>query len=160
MKTGLAIFLLLAAGLTWAVGLPDRGTFSVTIERGDTGQDTLRFGAGILAGDITITQNGEKLVFSHSNGRDKLSIVNWFESLNDVAHRLDTLTLADGAGADRYVVDNTGEVVIELADKGTDTVHVRISATLGATAENLCLGALVKVGAGGTAVNGIWRGAG
>jgi tetratricopeptide (TPR) repeat protein len=55
MKTGLAIFLLLAAGLTWAAGLPDRATFSVAIERGDVAQARVWLEEGLpadFAGDV------------------------------------------------------------------------------------------------------------
>jgi trimeric autotransporter adhesin len=62
--------------------------------------DTLRFGAGILAGDLTITRDGDKLVLSHGNGSDKISIANWFDSLADASHRLDTITFADGSRFD------------------------------------------------------------
>jgi Ca2+-binding RTX toxin-like protein len=51
------------------------------------------------------------------------------------------------AGHDRYVVDSVGDVVIEQADEGTDTVSTVISYTLGANIENLVL-----TGAG--AING------
>jgi len=64
---------------------------------GDTGTDTLQFGADIRAGDLDIFMDGDKLVFAHINGKDRISIANWFGSLDDEAHRLDTVTFADGA---------------------------------------------------------------
>ncbi len=46
--------------------------------------------------------------------------------------------MTGGAGNDTYVVDNAGDVVVETADGGTDTVETTLSSyTLGANIENL-----------------------
>ena len=66
----------------------------------DTGHDTLAMGEAILQGDITITQSGAQLIFSHSNGQDQMTINNWFNSLSDDAHRLDSVTFSDGNSYD------------------------------------------------------------
>ncbi len=55
-------------------------------------------------------------------------------------------TMIGGQGNDTYVVSSVGDVIVENANEGTDTVHAAISYTLGANLENLILD--------GTAVQG------
>jgi Ca2+-binding RTX toxin-like protein len=47
--------------------------------------------------------------------------------------------LAGGAGDDTYVVSNAGDVVLENANEGTDTVHASVNFGLTANVENLVL---------------------
>lgn len=56
-------------------------------------------------------------------------------------------TLIGGAGNDTYLVDNTSDVVAELASEGTDLVKASVTYTLSANLENLTL-------TGTTAING------
>ena len=55
--------------------------------------------------------------------------------------------MVGGPGNDTYTVDDTGDVIVELAGEGTDTVLSSISYTLGVSLENLTL-------TGGVALNG------
>ncbi|MDO5622335.1 MAG: type I secretion C-terminal target domain-containing protein [Paracoccus sp. (in: a-proteobacteria)] len=57
-------------------------------------------------------------------------------------------TMAGGAGNDTYVVDNTGDRVIELAGEGIDTVRDSIDYRLTQNVENLILTGTATVGTG------------
>lgn len=70
---------------------------------------------------------------------------------NDGANVLDGKagvdTLVGGKGNDSYQIDASGDVVVEVANEGTDTVTSLVTQTLGANVENLIL-------AGSAAING------
>ena len=126
---------------------------------GGPGDDTMQGGAGDdhyyvdSAGDQVVEQPGE--------GTDFVSTSVDFTLPDNVEHMYLTGTgaingtgnalkntirdnaginiLAGGAGNDSYVVQNTGDQVIELANEGTDYVNSTASFTLGANIENLVL---------------------
>ena len=64
-------------------------------------------------------------------------------------------TMAGGAGDDLYFVDDAGDVVIEAADEGIDTVRARTDFTLGDSVENLFLSAGARTGTGNALANRI-----
>jgi Ca2+-binding RTX toxin-like protein len=70
-------------------------------------------------------------------------------------------TLQGGAGSDTYLVNNTGDVVVEHAGGGTDTVRASVSYTLPAEVENGAIVATKVVTLTGNAmVNSLSAGAG
>src|SRR5574338_113817 len=98
---------------TYVFNLGD-GSDAIVETHGDTGTDTLQFGAGMSAGDFDIYMDGDKLVFGHISGRDKVSVANWFNSLSAGAHRLDVVSFSDGT-----VFDFSG---LQLGTADADTV--------------------------------------
>ena len=67
-------------------------------------------------------------------------------------------TLVGGIGNDTYIVDNPGDVVIEMAGEGTDLVRSSVSFTLTSTLENLDLTGGADINATGNAGNNVING--
>jgi Ca2+-binding RTX toxin-like protein len=63
-----------------------------------------------------------------------------------------------GAGNDIYVVDTTGEVIVELTGEGTDTVQSGVSLTLAANVENLTLLGTATISGTGNAMDNLLTG--
>ena len=95
---------------TYVYGVGD-GVDTIVESHGNIGNDTLQFGEGILAGDLDIYASGNKLVFNHITTAGGLIIENWFGSLADNVHRLDTLNFSDGKSLDlnRLHLGNSSE---------------------------------------------------
>ena len=66
--------------------------------------------------------------------------------------------MAGGAGNDTYLVDDTGDVVTENLNEGTDTVQSTVSFTLGANIENLNLGGTDSIDGAGNALANVLSG--
>jgi Ca2+-binding RTX toxin-like protein len=64
-------------------------------------------------------------------------------------------TMTGGAGSDTYVVDNVGDVVVENANEGRDTVESSISYMLGNNVENLVLTGKYDLSGTGNALENI-----
>jgi Ca2+-binding RTX toxin-like protein len=64
-------------------------------------------------------------------------------------------TMSGGAGDDRYIVANVGDVVIENALEGTDTVQSTVTYTLAANIENLTLTGTATINGTGNSENNV-----
>jgi len=151
----------------------------VVTEKPGEGFDTVRASISYTLGtDIeNLTLTGTDALQGTGNAADNVLIGN---DANNTLRGLDgndTLdggqgadTLIGGTGDDNYVIDNAGDVVVELAGEGVDTVDSRITTTLADNVENLTLiginaingtgNALANVIIGNTAANRIDGGAG
>jgi Ca2+-binding RTX toxin-like protein len=67
-------------------------------------------------------------------------------------------TMVGGIGNDTYEVDNVGDVVVENAGEGVDTVSSNITYTLGANVENLTLSGAANINGVGNDLNNIMTG--
>ncbi|MGH9197143.1 MAG: calcium-binding protein, partial [Acidimicrobiia bacterium] len=116
---------------------------------GLTGDDTVSGGAGhdILRGD-----EGADTLYGEA-GMDTLRGGSGSDLLDG---GLGSDRLLGGVGDDTYVIDDTGDVVIESAYEGLDTVKSSLSYTLGADLENLILtGSAILNGTGNALDNAL-----
>ena len=133
----------------------------VIVELAGQGTDTVRTGLAsytlatnvenlVYTGFGPVTFNGNALNNSLTGGAgaDLLTGLDGNDTLNGGAG---ADTLIGGTGNDTYVVDNIGDVLIELPGEGIDTVQSSISHTLLADFENLTL-------TGSAALTGIGNG--
>lgn len=126
---------LVFTGTSDAVGIGNAANNALT---GGAGNDTLDG----LDGNDTL---------SGGNGNDLLTGGLGNDSLNGGSG---SDTLVGGTGNDTYVVDNIGDVIVELSGEGSDTVQSAITYALDTALENLTLtGAAAINGTGNDADN-------
>ncbi|WP_376962659.1 calcium-binding protein [Azospirillum sp. A26] len=138
-------------------------TGDVVTELAGQGTDTVRTGLSSYtlganvenlvytgSGPVTFTGNALNNSLTSGAGADLLTGLDGNDTLNGGAG---ADTLIGGTGNDTYVVDNIGDVLIELPGEGTDTVQSSISHTLMADFENLTLTGSALAGTGNAANN-------
>jgi Ca2+-binding RTX toxin-like protein len=101
----------------------------------DTVRSSITYTLGANVENLTLI--GTAAINGTGNAQDNVIIGNGNDNILDGKAGADRMT--GGLGNDTYVVDNTGDVVVENANEGLDTVRSGISYTLGANLENLVL---------------------
>lgn len=108
-------------------------------------------------GNINGTGNASDNVLIGNSGANALNSDGGNDTLDGGAGA-DTLT--GGTGNDIYVIDNTGDVITEYANEGTDTVQSSITYLLGTNLENLTLTGFGAINGTGTSGNNVLIGNG
>jgi trimeric autotransporter adhesin len=139
----------------------------VVSESADSGIDTVRTALSRVLSDHVenLTLTGTAAVDATGNMLDNVLTGNSAANVLTALEGDDTLdgkggadVMHGGQGDDVYVVDNAGDVIIELAGEGTDTVRSSLSHVLGAHLENLVLTGSANRSATGNALDNVISG--
>ncbi|KNZ31410.1 MAG: hypothetical protein AD742_17785 [Methylibium sp. NZG] len=130
----------------------------VITEAANGGTDTVQ-----SAVTLTLTTNVENLVLTgagaiNATGNTQSNVLTGNSAANTLSGGTGADTMAGGAGNDTYVVDNSGDVVTELAAEGADLVQSGVTYTLAANLENLTLTGTTAINATGNTLDNLLTG--
>ena len=131
---------------------------STVVESASEGDDTV-----IASITYTLTANVENLVLvgaaainGTGNASDNTITGNDMNNILSGAAGADTMI--GGAGDDTYIVDNVGDVVVEIMNNGLDQVQASVSYTLSDHVENITLTGTAGINATGNALDNVLTG--
>jgi trimeric autotransporter adhesin len=101
----------------------------------DSVQSSVSYTLGSNLENLTLTGGGA----TNATGNTLANLITGNSGANILDGGSGSDMMQGGAGNDTYVVDSTGDVVIENTNEGNDTVQSAVSYTLGAELENLTL---------------------
>nr|HVZ29484.1 calcium-binding protein [Asticcacaulis sp.] len=127
----------------------------VVIENASAGTDTVQSSITYALTDnverLTLTGSGN--IGATGNSLDNILTGNSGDNVLDGGAGADKMS--GGAGDDTYMVDNTGDTIVEAGSSGTDQVFATVSYTLSSGVENLTLNGGDDINGTGNAANNV-----
>ncbi len=133
-------------------------TGDIVTENASEGTDTVNSGVTYTLGNNVenLTLTGSAVINGTGNTLNNILTGNSGNNILNGGSGADTMS--GGLGNDTYVVDNTGDVITENANEGTDLVQSSVTWALGANLENLTLTGTAAINATGNTLNNILTG--
>jgi Ca2+-binding RTX toxin-like protein len=120
----------------------------------DTVQSSITYALGASVENLTLT--GTAPINGTGNALNNVITGNSSDNVLDGGVGSDTLI--GGQGNDTFVLDNLGDIVVENANEGIDTVQSSITYSLGANVENLTLTGTAAINGSGNGLNNVLTG--